>query len=54
MPHFAALLRDKGVQVETWTIHHYRHGAIPGVQPDPGYEVIDQAIYRFFDRTLTK
>ncbi len=46
-----ALLRAH-VPVEFLEINNYQHGPLPGKMPDPGYEVTDQLIYKFYDKYL--
>ena len=52
MGHFANLLKKAGDTVETISVNNYQHGPLPGKEPEPGYEVLDQQIYRFYDRYL--
>lgn len=54
MTHFAEGLKKAGVRVETWSINHYQHGAIPGVEPDPDYPATDAKIYAFFEHHLDR
>jgi dipeptidyl aminopeptidase/acylaminoacyl peptidase len=51
-PHFAKILEKAEVPVRLIPVNNYAHGHIPGKEPEPSYEVMDQEIYQFFHRHL--
>jgi hypothetical protein len=47
-PHFAEALRKVGAPVKMMSIN----GPMPGKEPEPSYEILDEGIYHLYDKYL--
>jgi acetyl esterase/lipase len=49
---FAEVLKSAGVAVKFVSVRNYAHNPLPGLQPEPSCDALDQEIYAFFEEHL--